>query len=93
VSHQLINSIHYVDTDLVFETGFFEDAGAFSYIFCNLQGIRSKKYGDDIVKLAHTEGSWPVPIGMRQKSSKLSKMPALRGSRYSVRLACDSEEL
>ena len=78
--------MHYVDrdTDLVFETRFFENAGAFSYIFCNLQGIRSKNRGDNIVNLVHTEGSWPVPIGMRQKSSKRSKMPALRGFRYGV---------
>jgi len=60
-------------TYLIFETGFVEDAGAFGYVFRNLQRIRSKKDGDDNAELAHTEGSWPVPIGMRQKSSKLQR--------------------
>lgn len=62
------------NTDLILETGFVEDASAFSYVFCNLRAIRSERECDDNAKLAHTDGSWPVPIGMRQKSGNVSKM-------------------
>jgi hypothetical protein len=81
------------NTDLILETGFVEDASAFSYVFCNLRAIRSERECDDNAKLAHTDGSWPVPIGMRQKSGKCLRWSALRGFYYGVRLACDGEEL
>ena len=55
-------------TNLILETGFVEDAAAFGYVFGNLQAIQSKKDSADKEKFGRTEGSWPVPIGMRQKS-------------------------
>jgi hypothetical protein len=52
---------------LIFETGFIENACAFGYILGDLEEIEERGQWED-GKRAHTEGSWPVPIGMRQKS-------------------------
>jgi hypothetical protein len=56
-------------TNLVFETRFIENAGAFGYVFGNLKvGLIEKGTNAVQACTVRTDGSWPVPMGMRQKS-------------------------
>ena len=50
------------NTDLILKTGFIEDAGAFSYVFCNLRAIRSERECDDKQNLHIQKGHGLCPL-------------------------------